>query len=62
MNVFTPESNAGIQMQSTTNPAYLFREEYSGLIAKGNFMTLATKPAHIEEGEWLAHQGRITNY
>lgn len=33
-----------------------FREEYSGFIVKGNFMTLAAKPHLIEEGEWLAHQ------
>lgn len=38
-------------------PPYFFREEYSGLIVKGNFMTLAAKPAYVEEGEWLAHQG-----
>ena len=36
---------------------YFFREEYSGLIVKGNFMTLAARPVHVDEGEWLAHQG-----
>jgi hypothetical protein len=36
---------------------FFFREEYSNLIVKGNFMTLAAKPKLVEEGEWLAHQG-----
>jgi MOB kinase activator 1 len=35
-----------------------FREENAGFIARGNFMTLALKPQLVEEGEWLAHQGR----
>jgi len=34
-----------------------FREENSGLIVKGNLMTLAAKPEYVEKGEWLAHQG-----
>nr|OQO31655.1 hypothetical protein B0A51_01145 [Rachicladosporium sp. CCFEE 5018] len=33
-----------------------FREEHSGFIARGNFMTLAMKPQLVEQGEWLAHQ------
>ncbi|KAH7385607.1 protein kinase-like protein activator [Pyrenochaeta sp. MPI-SDFR-AT-0127] len=37
-------------------PPFFFREEYSDLIVKGNFMTLAAKPKLVEEGEWLAHQ------
>jgi hypothetical protein len=40
-------------------PPFFFREEYSGLIVKGNFMTLAAKPKLVEEGEWLAHQGSL---
>jgi hypothetical protein len=36
-----------------------FREENAGFIARGNFMTLALKPQLVEEGEWLAHQGKI---
>jgi len=40
-------------------PPFFFREEYSNLIVKGNFMTLAAKPKLVEEGEWLAHQGMI---
>jgi MOB kinase activator 1 len=35
-----------------------FREENAGFIARGNFMTLALKPQLVEEGEWLAHQGK----
>jgi hypothetical protein len=38
-------------------PPFFFREEYSNLIVKGNFMTLAAKPKFVEEGEWLAHTG-----
>lgn len=43
-------------------PPFFFREEYSNLIVKGNFMTLAAKPKLVEEGEWLAHQGRSHVY
>ena len=42
---------------SSRKPPFFFREENSNIIVKGNFMTLAAKPAHVEEGEWLAHQG-----
>ncbi|KAF2019012.1 Mob1/phocein [Aaosphaeria arxii CBS 175.79] len=41
---------------SSRRPPFFFREEYSNLIVKGNFMTLAAKPKLVEEGEWLAHQ------
>ncbi|PSN73039.1 Mob1/phocein [Corynespora cassiicola Philippines] len=37
-------------------PPFFFRDEYSNLIVKGNFMTLAAKPKLVDEGEWLAHQ------
>lgn len=40
-------------------PLFFFREEYSSLIVKGNFMTLAAKPVLVDDGEWLAHQGRF---
>ena len=39
-------------------PPFFFREQYANLIVKGNFMTLAAKPVLVEEGEWLAHQGK----
>jgi len=42
---------------ASRKPPFYFREENSGLIVKGNFMTLAAKPEHVEKGEWLAHQG-----
>ena len=47
-------------MQSTISrkPPFFFRAEYASLIVKGNFMTLAAKPEHVELGEWLAHQGK----
>ncbi|KAF1994605.1 protein kinase-like protein activator [Amniculicola lignicola CBS 123094] len=41
---------------SSRRPPFFFREEYSNLIVKGNFMTLAAKPKLVDEGEWLAHQ------
>lgn len=41
-------------------PPYFFREEYSNLIVKGNFMTLCAKPQYVEKGEWLAHQGNAS--
>jgi hypothetical protein len=47
------------QQQPPRRPPYFFREEYAGLIVKGNFMTLAAKPVHVDDGEWLAHQGSL---
>ncbi|KAF1968666.1 Mob1/phocein, partial [Bimuria novae-zelandiae CBS 107.79] len=57
-------SNMSFESQSTQEgaapgsrrPPFFFREEYSNLIVRGNFMTLAAKPNLVEEGEWLAHQ------
>lgn len=49
-------------MSSYTNvrkTPFFFREENAGLIVKGNFMTLAAKPEHVEKGEWLAHQSKF---
>lgn len=34
------------------NPAYAKH------IVKGNFMTLSARPKTVEQGEWIAHQGR----
>lgn len=42
--------------QASRRPPFYFREDYSNLIVKGNFMTLAAKPEHVDKGEWLAHQ------
>ena len=47
----------GQQSSLQRRPPFFFREEYSNLIVKGNFMTLAAKPVLVDEGEWLAHQG-----
>ncbi|KAL1637988.1 hypothetical protein SLS58_009105 [Diplodia intermedia] len=44
------------QSPQNRKPPYFFREEYSNLIVKGNFMTLAARPKMVDEGEWLAHQ------
>ena len=56
-------TNSSDNMQQVSSPAprqrppFYFREAYSELTVKGNFMTLATKPEHVEKGEWFAHQG-----
>lgn len=54
------DSNGGSSenVNSIRKPPFFFREQYANLIVKGNFMTLAAKPVLIEEGEWLAHQGK----
>jgi hypothetical protein len=56
MSLEGPSPSAS-QTSLPRRPAYFFREEYAGLIVKGNFMTLAAKPGLVDEGEWLAHQG-----
>ncbi|KAI9819972.1 MAG: hypothetical protein M1827_006542 [Pycnora praestabilis] len=48
-----PELN---QAGGTRKPVFFFREENAVFLVKGNFMTLAAKPKHVEVGEWLAHQ------
>jgi hypothetical protein len=52
----TSEQQASLALPKT--PFY-FREKYAALIVRGNFMTLAAKPMVIDEGEWLAHQGKL---
>jgi hypothetical protein len=52
-NIAYPDSQQSLQRR----PPFFFREEYSNLIVKGNFMTLAAKPVLVDDGEWLAHQG-----
>ena len=44
------------------NPPFFFRENYCGFIVKGNFMTLGAKPHMLEEGEWIAHQGKYCRF
>ncbi|KAE9972351.1 hypothetical protein BLS_004061 [Venturia inaequalis] len=53
---FENSSPSDSQSSLSRRPPFFFREEYSNLIVKGNFMTLAAKPVLVEEGEWLAHQ------
>ncbi|KAF2656486.1 Mob1/phocein [Lophiostoma macrostomum CBS 122681] len=48
--------DASSYASNSRRPPFFFRDEYSSLIVKGNFMTLAAKPKLVEEGEWLAHQ------
>ena len=32
--------------------------QYAKHIVKGNFMTLSARPKTVEQGEWIAHQGK----
>jgi hypothetical protein len=32
---------------------------YAKHIVKGNFMTLSARPKTVDQGEWIAHQGRV---
>lgn len=34
-------------------------DAYAKHIVKGNFMTLSARPKTVEQGEWIAHQGKI---
>ncbi|KAF1814117.1 Mob1/phocein [Eremomyces bilateralis CBS 781.70] len=59
----SPALSAGMSVDTTQPESaqgrktpFFFREEYSAIIVKGNFMTLAAKPQLVEEGEWFAHQ------
>jgi hypothetical protein len=36
-------------------------DAYAKHIVKGNFMTLSARPKTVEQGEWIAHQGK-TNW
>lgn len=49
-------NNNAYHENGTKKTPLFFREDYATFIVKGNFMTLAAKPALLEEGEWLAHQ------
>lgn len=51
-------ANSENQQSVNRKQPFFFRDEYSGLIVKGNLTTLAVKPVHVEDGEWLAHQGK----
>ncbi|KZF26450.1 Mob1/phocein [Xylona heveae TC161] len=56
VSVDSPNANAHDgQVAVNTKPPFFFREEHAGFVVKGNFMTLAAKPQHVELGEWLAH-------
>lgn len=33
--------------------------QYAKHIVKGNFMTLSARPKTVEQGEWVAHQGKL---
>ncbi|KAI9839828.1 MAG: hypothetical protein M1819_000018 [Sarea resinae] len=52
----TGENQPATNGRKTSFTPFFFREENAGFVVKGNFMTLAAKPQHVDEGEWLAHQ------
>lgn len=58
-NVAANEAAMHQAMKAQGRIPQFFREQQSGFIVKGNFMTLAAKPVLIEEGEWVAHQGQF---
>lgn len=35
---------------------------YAKHIVKGNFMTLSARPKTVEQGEWIAHHGKLILY
>ncbi|KAM3418576.1 hypothetical protein BST61_g4552 [Cercospora zeina] len=44
------------QAQPAGKLPHFFKDDFAGFIVKGNFMTLAANPRHVDQGEWLAHQ------
>ncbi|KAF2722671.1 Mob1/phocein [Polychaeton citri CBS 116435] len=51
-----PPNDMPPEPKEKKNEPLFFREDYTALIVKGNFMTLAAKPQQVEEGEWISHQ------
>lgn len=51
-----PNQNQG-ETQEKEKPKFSFREKYSKLGVKGNFMPLAAQPKNVDIAEWMAHQG-----
>ena len=45
-------------IKTPTTPLWL-NPAYAKHIVKGNLMTLSSKPKTVEEGEWIAHQGKL---
>ena len=41
-------------------PKFFFQEKYTKLGVKGNFMPLAAQPKNVDLGDWLAHQGELS--
>lgn len=50
-------SNQG-ETQEKEKPKFFFREKFSKLGVKGNFMPLAAQPKNVDIAEWMAHQGK----
>ncbi len=44
--------------QAPEETKWFFKEAYSKLSVKGNFMPLAAKPSYLDLGDWLAHQSK----
>ncbi len=45
------------ETQEKEKPKFFFREKYSKLGVKGNFMPLAAQPKNVDIAEWMGHQG-----
>lgn len=51
-------ANDQAHYENTQRTPLFFKEQQAGFIVKGNFMTLAAKPALVSEAEWIAHQSK----
>lgn len=61
-STLTPDNGYGGDSHADNEPTkFFFKEKHAtNFILKGNFMTLAAQPKHIELGEWLAHQSTFS--
>jgi len=54
-----PNSNDPLSGYNLPRPKPLWlNNAYAQHIVKGNFMTLSARPKTVEQGEWIAHQGK----
>lgn len=52
-------SNDPLAIYNLPRPKPLWlNNAYAQHIVKGNFMTLSARPKTVEQGEWIAHQGK----
>jgi len=56
-----PNSGDALSCYNLPRPKPLWlNDSYAKHIVKGNFMTLSARPKTVEQGEWIAHQGTLT--